>query len=407
MTIMTKTKEFLIGALLCSAICHPLHSHAQQIDPAALLKKEVTVYTREKSFVKKDLGSIQSDYIIIDFWASWCEPCIRVLHQMEYIQKEFGKKLSVIAVSGDTKDRFLSFNDAHKITTLNAIDEHNKLFSYLNIKIIPTTLFINRRLHSVSIFEGEMLSKVTVDSLMEGKHVASEKTSVSFMSEPNEVLKSFKVPDSTSQMVRETPHYPGSSSFYYKYTEPPFNSRRITFVNFSIPGLYRFAYNTTYVRYKSSHPGIKETNASEFKCYDIIVPKGDYELNNVRLALKHYLEQRHPELSASLIDSTATTCLVLRKQEGARFDNSKDTISKLDIKGPEFNGTNVPLREFINYLEEQTKLPVEDETGLTGRFNIAVKFNYENKNTLFDELKKIGFKISEEKQKKIKYILLK
>ena len=44
-------------------------------------------------------------YILVDFWASWCIPCVKEMPNIQYIQKEFSKELVVCAISMDKDHR--------------------------------------------------------------------------------------------------------------------------------------------------------------------------------------------------------------------------------------------------------------------------------------------------------------
>jgi len=50
------------------------------------------------------LSDFRGKYVLIDFWASWCVPCVALIPHLKEIEKEFsGDKFMIFAVSLDTK----------------------------------------------------------------------------------------------------------------------------------------------------------------------------------------------------------------------------------------------------------------------------------------------------------------
>lgn len=55
------------------------------------------------SFENKPLNnnSFKGKFILLDFWATWCGPCVKKRPKLEAIQKKFGNKIEIISISLD------------------------------------------------------------------------------------------------------------------------------------------------------------------------------------------------------------------------------------------------------------------------------------------------------------------
>jgi thiol-disulfide isomerase/thioredoxin len=89
---------------------------------------------------------LKGKVILLDFWASWCEPCHASFPVMEELQKHYGPQgLVVIAINVDEKradmEAFLKKNTA---TFAVLRDAEQKLVSQAGIATMPSSFVIDQ-----------------------------------------------------------------------------------------------------------------------------------------------------------------------------------------------------------------------------------------------------------------------
>lgn len=94
------------------------------------------------------LADFQGGLVLINFWATWCGPCIREMPTLLNLQKKLGgKNFQLIAISEDRKGwpvitPFLKENNLTFLPTYH--DPRGEALRALGVKGLPTTILFDR-----------------------------------------------------------------------------------------------------------------------------------------------------------------------------------------------------------------------------------------------------------------------
>lgn len=89
----------------------------------------------------------EGDIIYIDFWASWCGPCVRSFPWLNSMQKQHGKDgLKIVAINVDSeRELALEFLKKHPANFAVHYDPDGKFASLFNLPGMPSSYLANAK----------------------------------------------------------------------------------------------------------------------------------------------------------------------------------------------------------------------------------------------------------------------
>ena len=104
-------------------------------------------------------SDFQDKVLLVNFWATWCAPCIKEMPSLDRLKKKINKNFDVIAISVDRDGvkKVKDFFNEYKITNLGKyFDIKNSLAKEMNLIGLPTSFFINKKGDLIGYFQGDM-----------------------------------------------------------------------------------------------------------------------------------------------------------------------------------------------------------------------------------------------------------
>lgn len=108
---------------------------AQSESPQIVMSKRMQ-YSQLASSDDKQL-------FLIDFWATWCAPCITVSEYLNVVQAKYAKELYVLSLSEENPEIVEKFLKRHKTKLAVSLDYDNQNFKQYNIRALPSGVLLN------------------------------------------------------------------------------------------------------------------------------------------------------------------------------------------------------------------------------------------------------------------------
>ena len=92
------------------------------------------------------LSSLKGSPVLINFWATWCQPCVSEMPYIQEIHEDWSDRgLIVLAINiGDSAAEVEQFLQAHNLSLPVLLDTKKVAIPKYGIRAIPTTFFIDK-----------------------------------------------------------------------------------------------------------------------------------------------------------------------------------------------------------------------------------------------------------------------
>ena len=148
-------KLLAISLILLSALVFGGCGNAQATNPEDVVVgntvPDFSVTSLEGNTINKD--SLKGEVVVLNFWASWCTPCMAEIPELKELAANSKAKVIGIALDENGLETVKPFAEAHKINYTVAVGSQD-LFQQFNGVGIPYTLVLDPTQRIVKIYRG-------------------------------------------------------------------------------------------------------------------------------------------------------------------------------------------------------------------------------------------------------------
>ena len=162
--------------------------------------KKIINYKESSS---SSLNNLKGKITIIDFFGTWCSPCIKGLPDLKYFKNKFKNDLNIILISNETELKLTAFTNARKLSDFPIIiDEENLFFNAFKPPSYPYTILLDQDLKILSITNVNNLNDSILERFIQNQNRSIEnKESTKILDTPSIVNKNITTPISSENTL--------------------------------------------------------------------------------------------------------------------------------------------------------------------------------------------------------------
>ncbi|MBB2148088.1 redoxin family protein [Pedobacter gandavensis] len=340
-----------------------------------------------KSFSLTNKG--ENKFYILNFWGTWCSPCIPEMDNLAKLQNKNMSKMQVIAIADDEPNRLLNYLKKKPSKLWLASDTSATLYQLFGFAYVGQSAVVNAKGKVIALVKTDSINQAMIDQLAKGITV---KSTAELKEKPVSNQEDLFAVDSTVQESFSIRSYMiGQQAMSKRYSlNSIYNNRRITFINSTILSIYRQAYHIVspqQIAYEIPEKEVSDyNNKQSLYCLDLLIKP------NSKDSLYQILQQKLPLLMPvkARIEFREMPVYAL-VNKGFHQEESAKTALSYSFSGKGYESEGASLEEFANdYLSNEFELPVVDETGLTKRYDIKTNVILRDRNGILKSIHDIG-----------------
>lgn len=121
-----------------------LSMHAGDLSPERPAEKAPGFKVKTASGESLSLKQLSGKVVVLDFWATWCPPCLAEIPELQELLNTYGEKLVIISIApNDKEEAWRGFLATHRVEWPQVFDRHQEMLRKYRVERYPTYVVID------------------------------------------------------------------------------------------------------------------------------------------------------------------------------------------------------------------------------------------------------------------------
>jgi len=164
-------KTGIYTALLCMWISVPFVTSAQSLKPYTGDPDAPPLILDDINGIRWELSKLRGQVVLVNFWATWCTPCLKEMPAMERLkQKMTGRPFVILGVDmGESREAISTFLATTPVTFPILLDSTGKAVRDWKVFAVPTSYLVDSEGHvRYGLFGAVEWDQATIVGQIEG-----------------------------------------------------------------------------------------------------------------------------------------------------------------------------------------------------------------------------------------------
>jgi len=329
-------------------------------------------------------------FTILNFWGTWCSPCLPEMDSLAKLQASNGPRIQVIAISNEPVDRLRKYLQRKPSGIWLASDTASWLYGQFGFNYVGQSAILDQQHRVVALVRTDSINQQLIDKLVRKETIRSSAETGNTM---DVEADPFAVDSTLGFQLTWSGYRKGVGSMSKTYLKTSFEGRRRTYFNVCASNILRDIYKVSskQVLYEVPEKSICNwDDKNTLYCFDLLVKPS--QKDSLYIIMEQVLGKLLP-IKYRLEKKDMPVYVLRRLPEGFAWQASSAAISEYSFSGRGFKGTGIVMKTFVDYIANELQLPVIDETGLTGKYDITTENVMRTTEDMLAALKKMGLAV--------------